>query len=184
MSPITLLGIQFTFSLVLYALIARWWVWPALRRRPLTVALVPLFLVHAFRYLPSSAFAPGQVGARLPMDAMATIAWGDLGSAILALVAALFLRYRWSGAIAIAWLVNVLTSIDWLYAGYVAASRELVTFPMGANWYIINEYVPALGVVHAMIFARLLKTPRGDGVIASSASTPPAPGRPSWEAGA
>lgn len=157
MSPTTLLGVQFTFSLVLLALVAKWFIWPARQRLPVFAALVPLFLVHALRYLPSSAFAPGQIGATVPMDAMATIAYGDLGSAILALTAALFLRYRWSGAIGVAWLVNIVTALDWLNAGFVAASRHLVTYPMGGNWFIINYYVPVIAVIHVMIFARLLR---------------------------
>ena len=159
MSPTTIFAVQFTSSLVLFGLVAKWYVSPALRRLPASQALVPLFLVHALRYLPSSAFAPGQVGAQVPMDAMAAIAYGDLASAVLAVVAAVFLRYRWSGAIAVAWFVNVVTSLDWLYGGFVAASRQLVTYPMGGNWYIINYYVPIIGIVHVMIFARLLNAP-------------------------
>src|SRR5262245_5772454 len=131
MSPTTLLGVQFTFSTILYSLVAAWYVWPAVRRAPTTSALVPLFLVHVLRYLPSSAFAPGQVGPTVPMDAMRTIAYGDLFSAALALLAAVFLRYRWSGATGVAWIVNVVTALDWLNGGFVAASRELVTYPMG-----------------------------------------------------
>jgi hypothetical protein len=150
------MGVQFTISLVLFALVAKWYISPALRERPASAALVPLFLAHALRYLRSSAFAPGQVGTTVPMSAMAAIAYGDLGSAVLALVAALFLRYRWSGAIGVAWIVNIVTSIDWLYAGFLAASHQLVTYPMGANWYIINYYVPVIGVIHVMIFGRLL----------------------------
>ena len=88
---------------------------------------------------------------------MARIAYGDLASAMLALIAVVFLRYEWSGAVAVAWLVNTVTSLDWLYAGYLAASRQLVTYAMGGNWYIINYYVPVIGVVHVMIFARLIK---------------------------
>jgi len=156
MSPTTLFGVQFSFSLILFALLAAWYIGPALRRLPVSDALVPLFLVHALRYLPSSAFAPGQVDARVPADAMAAIAFGDLASAVLALLAALFLRYRWSGALGVAWIVNIVTSIDWLYAGFLAASRQLVTYPLGGNWYIINYYVPVIGVIHLMIFARLL----------------------------
>jgi hypothetical protein len=156
MSPSALMGVQFTFSLVLFALIAKWYISPALGKLPVSAAMVPLFLAHALRYLPSSAFAPGQVGPTVPMNAMAAIAYGDLGSAVLALVAALFLRYRWSGAIGVAWIVNIVTSVDWLYAGFLAASHQLVTYPMGGNWYIINYYVPVIGVIHVMIFARLL----------------------------
>jgi hypothetical protein len=160
MSPPTLFGVQFTFSLVLFALVAKWYIVPVLAKLPLSQALVPLFLVHALRYLPSSAFAPGQVGAAVPMDAMATIAYGDLASAVLAVIVALFLRYEWSGAVSLAWIVNSLTAADWLYAGFVAASRRLVSYTMGGNWYIINYYVPIIGVIHVMIFARLLKERR------------------------
>jgi len=157
MSPTTLMGVQFTFSVVLFSLVAKWYISPALNARPVHAALAPLFLVHALRYLPSSAFAPGQVGPTVPMHAMAVIAYGDLASAALALAAAVFLYYRWPGAIAVAWIVNILMSLDWIYAGYVAASNQLVSHPMGGNWYIINYYVPVIGVIHVMIFARLMR---------------------------
>ena len=157
MSPTTLLGVQFTFSLVLFSLVARWYITPTLNALPAQAALAPLFLVHALRYLPSSAFAPGQVGPTVPMKAMETIAYGDLASAVLAIIAAAFLYYHWPRALAMAWIVNAVTSLDWIYAGYVAASNELVTYPMGGNWYIINYYVPVIGVIHLMIFARLVR---------------------------
>ncbi len=156
MSPSTLSGVQFMFSLVLFALVAKWYISPALSKLPIQSALVPLFLAHALRYLPSSAFAPGQIDPRVPPSAMAAIAYGDLVSAGLALIAAALLYYRWSGAIGVAWFVNIVTSLDWLYAGFLAASNQLVTYPMGGNWYIINYYVPVIGVIHVMIFARLL----------------------------
>ena len=160
MSATTLLGVQFTFSLILFGAVATWYIGPALRRLPVHDALVPLFLVHALRYLPSSALAPGQIDPRVPAEAMSAIVFGDLASAVLALLAALFLRYRWRGAIAAAWIVNVVTSVDWLYAGFLAASRRLVTYPMGGNWYIINYYVPVIGVIHVMIFTHLLEARR------------------------
>jgi hypothetical protein len=149
------MAMQFTFSLILFSLVAVWYISPALRRLPLHAALVPLFLVHALRYLPTSAFAPGQIGSDVPRDAMATIAYGDLGSAVLAL-AAVCLYYRAPGAIGIAWIVNAAMAADWLYAGFVAASNRLVSHPLGGNWYILNYYVPVIGVIHVMIFARLL----------------------------
>jgi len=157
MTPTALFAVQFTMSLVLCVMVARWYLVPALNKLPAPAALVPLFLFHALRYLPSSAFAPGQIGDSVPKDAMAAIAYGDLVSAVLALLAVLFLRSQLPGAIAVAWLVNVVTSLDWLYASFVAASNRLVTYPMGGNWYIINFYVPAIGVVHVLIFARLWK---------------------------
>jgi hypothetical protein len=156
MSPTALFGLQFCLSLVLSGLVAKWYLAPRLAAVPVSAGLPPLFLVHALRYLPSSAFAPGQIDPRAPMDAMAAIAYGDLGSALLALVAAVFLYYRFRGAVAVAWAVNGITSLDWLYAGYLAASSQLVTYPLGGNWYIVNYYVPLIGVVHVLIFARLV----------------------------
>ena len=157
MNPLPLFGLQFTLSLVIFGMVAKWYIAPALDRLPMRAALTPLFLVHALRYLPSSAFAPGQVDPKIPMGAMAHIAFGDLAAAILALIAVLFLRYEWPGAVAVAWLVNTVTSLDWLHAGYLAASSQLVKYAMGGNWYIISYYVPVIGAIHAMIFARLIK---------------------------
>jgi len=156
MSPPSLFGMQFVFSLILSTLIAKWYVAPALSRLPVQAALVPPFLLHALRYLPSTAFAPGQVDANIPKYAMAAIAYGDLGSAVLALIAVIFLRYGIPGAIAVAWFVNAVTSLDWLYASFLAASNQLATYHLGGNWYIVAYYVPAIGVAHIVIFARLL----------------------------
>src|SRR5262249_37878175 len=151
MSAQLLFSMQFTFSLIIFSMVAKWYITPALNRLPIHSALLPLFLVQALRYLPSTAFAPGQVDAKMPMDAMAAIAYGDLASAILALIAVLFLRYRWVGAIAAAWLVNSVTSLDWLYAAYLAASHQLAMYALGGNWYIINCYVPVIALIHVMI---------------------------------
>src|SRR5262249_4256106 len=98
------------------------------------------------------------------------IAYGDLASAILALIAALFLRYQWSGAIGVAWIVNIATSLDWLYAGFLAASNRLATYAMGGNWYIINYYVPIIGVIHVLIFALM---PSLTGPRTAAGRTPP-----------
>jgi hypothetical protein len=143
MNPQLLFGIQFTLSLVISGLVAKWYIAPALNKLPLQAALVPLFLVHALRYLPSSGFAPGQVDPNIPRDALAGIAYGDLVSALLALIAVVFLHNGWRGAITVAWVVNVITSLDWLSAGYLAASSRMVTYAMGGNWYIISSTFPS-----------------------------------------
>jgi hypothetical protein len=156
MTPNALMGMQFTFSLILFSLVAVWYISPALRKLPLHAALAPLFLVHALRYLPTSAFAPGQIGSDVPRRAMAEIAYGDLASAVLALAAAVCLYYRVPGAIGLAWIVNTIMTADWLYAGYIAATNRLVSHPLGGNWYILNYYAPVIGVIHVMIFTRLL----------------------------
>jgi hypothetical protein len=56
--PIVLFGIQFTFTLVVYSLIAHWYVAPRLSRLSRELALVPLLWVHAFRIVGGSILAP------------------------------------------------------------------------------------------------------------------------------
>ena len=157
MNPTCLSGLQFRLSVVIFSLVAKWYIAPALNKLELYKALVPLFLVHTLRYLPSTAFAPGQIGSDVPMQAMSRIAYGDLASAILALVAVMFLRCRWPGALKVAWVVNIVASLDWLYASFLAASNQLIAHVLGGNWYIVHYYVPVIGVIHVMIFLRLFK---------------------------
>jgi hypothetical protein len=47
MPPIALFGIQFTLSLVIYSLVAAWYVAPRLAGLPRDIALAPLLWVHA-----------------------------------------------------------------------------------------------------------------------------------------
>src|SRR5213083_764375 len=99
MEPIVLFGIQFTMSLVAYALIAFWYVAPRLSRLPREVALVPLLWVHAFRIVGGTILAPGAVDASVPMEFRTMIGYGDLATAVLALIALIALRVRFSAAI-------------------------------------------------------------------------------------
>jgi hypothetical protein len=87
--PIVLFAIQFTFVLVAYALLARWYVWPRLSGLPPVVALVPLIWVHVFRIAGGSILAPGSVGPGVPAEFREVIGYGDMATAVLALA-------RWS----------------------------------------------------------------------------------------
>ena len=96
MAPIVLFGTQFTFFLVIYAVVAWWYVAPRLSGLPREVALVPLVWVHVFRMVGGTILAPGAVDAAVPMEFRTMIGYGDMATAVLALVALLALRARWS----------------------------------------------------------------------------------------
>ena len=157
MTPFVLLNVQSTLSLIVFALIAKWYVAPRLALKPLHDALVPLLLVHVFRYGPLTLLVPGQVSEAVPTEVAATIAYGDLTSAALALVAVLSLRYRWSGGIAITWVFSVVGIGDIVLAMVTGVGSRLYEFELGFNWYILNFYVPALIVTHVLIVSRLLR---------------------------
>src|SRR5262249_48614594 len=84
---------------------------------------------------------------------------GDLVAALLALVAIVALRARWPGAIPLAWIANVVGTLDLLYAVYQGISHDVGPH-LGAAWYIPTFAVPALYVTHFMIFEMLVKRGR------------------------
>src|SRR5437867_726174 len=112
MEPIVLFGIQFTLSLVAYALIAVWYVAPRLAKLSQEMALVPLLWVHAFRIAGGTILAPGAVDPGVPMDFRTMVGYGDLATAFLALLALIALRARFGGAIALVWVCIGVGTLD------------------------------------------------------------------------
>jgi hypothetical protein len=51
MNPQQIFGLQVLLSLLVYGLMARWYVTPTLASQPLPAALQPLLVLHAFRHL-------------------------------------------------------------------------------------------------------------------------------------
>src|SRR5256886_11335590 len=111
MEPIVLFGVQFTLSLVAYLLIAFWLV-PRLSVLPRELALVPLLWVHVFRVVGGTILAPGAVGPGVPMEFRTMIGFGDLITAVLALLALTVLRARLPSAIAFVWLFLIVGTLD------------------------------------------------------------------------
>src|SRR6267143_740650 len=157
MEPIVLFGIQFTLSLVAYLLIAFWYVVPRLSGLPRELALVPLLWVHAFRTVGGTILAPGAVGPGVPMEFRTMIGYGDLITALLALVALAALRTRLQGAIALVWVTVIIGMLDTLNAIVQSMRFNVFTYALGVNWVIVTIYVPALLVSSLLIFMRLLR---------------------------
>jgi hypothetical protein len=71
---------------IAFALIAIWYVWPAIKDRPAQAALTPLLLCACLRVNGLMFLMPGLASPDLPRAFAAPTAYGDLGSAILALL--------------------------------------------------------------------------------------------------
>ena len=160
MEPIVLFGIQFTLALVAYALIAFWYVASRLSRLPREVALVPLLWIHAFRIVGGTILAPGAVDAGVPMEFRVMIGYGDLATALLALLALIALRARFRGAIGFVWLCVTVGMLDTVNAIIQSMRDSAFTYPLGVNWVIVTMYVPALLVSSLLIFMQLLRPNR------------------------
>ena len=155
MEPIVLFGIQFTFFLVAYSLIAWWYGVPRLARLPREVALVPLVWIHVFRMVGGTILAPGSVDAAVPAEFRTMIGLGDMATAILALAALVALRVRWPGAIALVWLFLAVGLLDTVNAIIQSMRFNVFTDGLGFNWVIVTAYVPALLVSSVLIFIQL-----------------------------
>jgi hypothetical protein len=159
MEPIVLFAIQFTLSSAAYALIALWYVAPRLSALPRDMALMPLLWVHAFRIVGGTILAPGAVDAGVPTEFRVMIGYGDLTTAVLALLALIALRARFRGAIALVWLCVVVGLLDTVNAIVQSTRLSVFAYPLGVNWVIVAMYVPALLVSSLLIFMQLRRDP-------------------------
>jgi hypothetical protein len=141
-------------SLVAFALIARWYVMPALEGLPRERALQPFLLLHSFRHIGLMFLAPGATKSQLPAAFAQPAAWGDLLASLLAFLALLALRLRWRVAIALVWIFNVEGTLDLLYAVGQGALHQAAG-SMGASFWIPAVIVPALLVTHYIVFSIL-----------------------------
>jgi hypothetical protein len=157
MEPIVLFGIQFTVSLLIYVLIAAWYVAPRLAGLPKELALVPLLWVHAFRIVGGTILAPGAVDAAVPQDFRTMIGYGDMITAFLAILAIVALRVRFQGALALVWLFLIVGTADTVNAIVQSVRDSVFNYPLGVNWVIVTAYVPALIISSLLILIYLLR---------------------------
>lgn len=156
MSPLFVMAIQSTLTIAITAFIARWYIAPALSRRPLREKLEPLLLVHAFRFVPLAIFLPGQVSGDFPGGLARLIAYGDFVSALLALAALLAWRYREAHGLWLTVLFSVVGTADMIVVLTAAMREQVYNLPLGFIYFIPAFYVPVLVVLQVMIFAYLV----------------------------
>ena len=156
-SPV-LFGISVAFGLAVWGAVAWHYIWPALRERPSPENLKPILLLHGFRFLGLAFVVPGVVSPELPTTFAQPIAYGDLISAILALLALANLGTR-AGTV-MAWVFNTFGTADLLFAFYQGRLIALPDTPglLGAGYFILTAYVPLLFITHGLAFRILLRT--------------------------
>ena len=156
MSYTQVIVLQITLSVVIFTIIAKFYVWPRLEKLALPDALAPLLLLHAFRYLGLIFLVPSVVGT-VPDEFAVPTAYGDLATGVLATAAVLALLYRKAAGIPLAWIVSVLGTVDFMY-GYFQGLR--LTVELGATFYIPVLFNPAMFVAQFMIFKLLISDRR------------------------
>ena len=152
MTTLTIFLTQFAISVLVYALIAKWFVSPWLASKSRDDALQILLLPHAFRHLGLVFLLPAFVTEDLNSSFANAAAYGDFAAAILAILSLFLIRAKSSLAIPLIWIFNLVGTVD-----LINALRQAENVPnLGVAWFIPTFIVPLLLVSHAMIFMRLM----------------------------
>lgn len=153
-----LFGISVAFGLAVWGVVARLYIWPVLRELPRPEDLKPILLLHGFRFLGLAFLLPGVVSPGLPAAFAQPVAYGDLITAILAMLALTTLGTR-AGTVA-TWVFNIFGTADLLFAFYQGTRISLADQPglLGAAYFILAGYVPVLLITHGLAFRILLRT--------------------------
>lgn len=136
----------------------RRYIWPALRSRPRADALRPILLLHSFRFVGLAFLITGVVSPQLPQAFARPAAFGDLATAVLAVIASVMPDGP-LGTILI-WAFNLLGSADLLNAFYEGNRTAVGVDPglQGAAYFIPTVLVPLLLITHGLVFRLLLRS--------------------------
>ena len=149
--------ISYAIAFLVFGLIARWYVWPAVKDRPLALALMPLLLYACLRVNGLMFVMPGLVSPDLPRAFAVPTAYGDLSAAVLALLALACVRSGNILGIPLVWLFNIVGFLDLVYANISTFKDHVDPVWLGVSYYLAVLNVPAMVVVHVMIFIYLLR---------------------------
>ena len=152
-----LFGVSVLFSFIAWGTVVWRYMWPALRNRMRAEALRPILLFHSFRFVGLAFLIPGVVSQGLPQEFARPAAYGDLATALLALLA--FAALPGKLGIVLVWAFNSLGTVDLLNAFYEGNRTGLGLDPglQGAAYFITTLLVPLLLITHGLVFRLLLQ---------------------------
>ena len=151
-----LLVFQFVASLAAYLAIGWWFVRPWLEAKPKLTALSILLLPQLFRHVGITLLVPEVVDPTFPAAMARQTAIGDTLAALLAWIALVSLRMGWRYALPVVWIFNLVGITD-MILNLLNGVRLEVAEHLGAAWFGIAFVVPAMLVVHCLIFVFLLR---------------------------
>jgi hypothetical protein len=153
--------VSYATAFLVFGLIGWWYVWPAIKNRAPKAALTPLLLYACLRVNGLMFLMPGLVSPELPRAFAVPTAYGDLTATVLALLALACVRFENAVAVPMLWIFNVVGLLDLIYANISTFKDHVDPVQLGVSYYLAVLNVPAMVVVHVLIFAYLLKRARG-----------------------
>ena len=159
--------VSYVVAFLVFGLIGKWYIWPSIKDRSPKIALPPFLLYACLRVNGLMFLMPGLVSPELPRAFAAPTAYGDLTAAVLALLALACVRFESAAAVPMLWLFNIVGLLDLVYANISTFKDHVDPVQLGVSYYLAVLNVPAMVVVHVLIFAYLLRAPASFRVSAS-----------------
>jgi hypothetical protein len=157
-------------SVVVYSLIAVWYVAPWLKKLDKRQALTAPLWVHVFRYLCLYLPIAQRDGYAISDRILHVVVVGDLSGAVLALAAIIFLRMRSRLGPFFAGLVLIASLIDIVVGTYVR--RQIGSDPEASGvWWLVFVYFAPLVLVSLPILGWQLYQRRGESLSPRIAET-------------
>lgn len=180
MPPEIIFPLQLVLGYVAWLLCFGVYIVPRIKATDRLAAQRAIATLHSFRFFGLVLILPGVVGPNLPTGFATFAAYGDLATAVLAVLALLTVRIRpvfWSFVVAF----NTVGIIDLLLDYYHASRIDLPAQAgqLGARYVIPVIFVPILMITHVVAFYLLLRpeplskiTPAGTGGAAQQGPRP------------
>ena len=151
-----ILTINLILSTFVFWVAARLYVLPKLQNYEARTLLLPILLLHSLRHLGLMFLTSGATYPGIPPQFTYPAAYGDLLTAVLAMIAIPAVAMRARSAKLLMWLFSVVGLLDLIDAITLATVYDAAPF-MGAAYWIPAFWVPALLVTHYLAFIILLR---------------------------
>jgi len=149
--------LQMVLTVAVYGLIAKWYLAPAVAHLSLYQTLGFLMLPHALRHIGLTAIVPVVVDPAAPKQWKNPVGYGDLITALLAVITLLTLRADLGFAIVLVWITNLFGFADFVNAGVQATKVNAYDYKLGGFWFLPTFFVPSLVVTHFWMFWILVR---------------------------
>ena len=150
-----ILTINLAFSTFVFWVAAKLYVVPKLQDYEARTILLPILLLHSLRHLGLMFLTSGATFPGIPAQFTHPAAYGDLITAVLAMISIPAVAARARSAKLFVWVFNLVGSLDLIDAITLATVYDAAPF-MGPAYWIPAFWVPALLVTHYITFVVLL----------------------------
>lgn len=157
MDNFTIINIQALTGTIAIILGYKYWIQPRIANLSIHTALLPLVFLNTFRYLGLTFIAQEQFYNDYPSEFLMTAGLLDLSTAVLAIISVIALKNKWSRALPIVWIFNIVGFGDLIIAFPQFFGLKLYNHNLGFIWLMFVTYGLASFLSHIYIFARLIK---------------------------